>query len=131
MADEEPCSWRDRQGDVWRLGVDGLLHTPETRPFPREYVEKKWGPLQQVQAMLDGGPVQRMIREQVRRNDAVIEEACWVMLRQTGTQYGVLVETNTNGTVTATLTPEVPYAEIHYAPTQWGVGPFHSEENQP
>ena len=21
------------------------MHTPETAPFPREYVEKKWGPL--------------------------------------------------------------------------------------
>jgi hypothetical protein len=37
---------RDRQGDVWTLNPDdGLMHTPETRPFPREYVEKKWGPL--------------------------------------------------------------------------------------
>ncbi|MBF4549490.1 hypothetical protein [Pseudoclavibacter sp. VKM Ac-2888] len=38
-------SWTDRQGDVWTLGDDGLLHTPETAPFPREYVERKWGPL--------------------------------------------------------------------------------------
>jgi hypothetical protein len=37
--------WRDIHGDVWTLGEDGLLHTPETRPFSREYVEKKWGPL--------------------------------------------------------------------------------------
>jgi hypothetical protein len=37
--------WRDIQGDVWALGEDGLLHTPETRAFPREHVEKKWGPL--------------------------------------------------------------------------------------
>jgi hypothetical protein len=42
---EEVASWTDRQGDVWRLGKDGLLHTPETAPFPREHVEKKWGPL--------------------------------------------------------------------------------------
>lgn len=35
----------DRHGDVWTLGDDGLMHTPETRPFPFEYVEKKWGPL--------------------------------------------------------------------------------------
>lgn len=36
---------RDRQGDVWTTGDDGLLHSPETRPFPREHVERKWGPL--------------------------------------------------------------------------------------
>lgn len=39
---------RDRHGDVWTLGDDGLMHTPETRPFPREHVEKKWGPLAPV-----------------------------------------------------------------------------------
>lgn len=37
--------WLDRHGDVWTLGADGLLHTPETRPFHREHVERKWGPL--------------------------------------------------------------------------------------
>jgi protein gp37 len=37
--------WVDKQGDVWTPGADGLMHTPETAPFPREYVEKKWGPL--------------------------------------------------------------------------------------
>lgn len=37
--------WRDRHGDVWTEGSDGLLHTPETAPFSREHVEKKWGPL--------------------------------------------------------------------------------------
>lgn len=37
--------WVDKHGDVWTLGADGLLHTLETRPFPPEYVEKKWGPL--------------------------------------------------------------------------------------
>lgn len=36
---------RDRQGDVWMLGHDGLMHTPETTPFPLHYVHKKWGPL--------------------------------------------------------------------------------------
>jgi hypothetical protein len=35
----------DKHGDVWTLGDDGLLHTPETAAFPREHVEKKWGPL--------------------------------------------------------------------------------------
>lgn len=54
VRDHEPCpdfpappaeSWVDKQGDVWRLGDDGLMHTPETAPFPREHVERKWGPL--------------------------------------------------------------------------------------
>lgn len=43
-----PGSWIDNQGDVWTLGADGLMHTPETAPFPREHVEKKWGPLRPV-----------------------------------------------------------------------------------
>lgn len=38
--------WLDRQGDVWTLGADGFLRTPETAAFTREYVERKWGPLQ-------------------------------------------------------------------------------------
>lgn len=41
----EPRAWRDRHGDVWVLGEDGLMHSRETAPFPREHVEKKWGPL--------------------------------------------------------------------------------------
>jgi hypothetical protein len=58
-TDGEPCewcqdcacsvtehhAWTDRVGDVWQYGIDGLMHTPETTPFPREHVEKKWGPL--------------------------------------------------------------------------------------
>lgn len=43
----------DRQGDVWTLGADGLMHTPETAPFPHAYVEKKWGPL--IPASVDSG----------------------------------------------------------------------------
>lgn len=42
MADPQ---WRDKHGDIWTAGSDGLLHTPETAPFSREHVEKKWGPL--------------------------------------------------------------------------------------
>lgn len=42
-------SWIDNQGDVWRMGEDGLMHTPETAPFSREYVERKWGPLREVE----------------------------------------------------------------------------------
>lgn len=42
----DSLSWIDRQGDVWRLSPDdGLMYTPETRPFSREHVERKWGPL--------------------------------------------------------------------------------------
>lgn len=47
--------WRDIQGDVWTLGEDGLLHTPETRPFSREHVEKKWGPLVWTEAPVPVG----------------------------------------------------------------------------
>lgn len=36
---------RDRHGDVWRVGGDGLLHTRETAPFSFEHVQRKWGPL--------------------------------------------------------------------------------------
>lgn len=39
----------DKHGDVWTLGLDGLMHTPETAPFPLEYVKKKWGPLRPVE----------------------------------------------------------------------------------
>ena len=44
MSEPSKCE-RDRQGDVWVEGDDGLMHTPETMPFTREHVEKKWGPL--------------------------------------------------------------------------------------
>lgn len=43
--------WVDRHGDVWSLGDDGLLHSYETAPFPRERVEKKWGPLLPIGAV--------------------------------------------------------------------------------
>lgn len=36
---------RDRHGDVWTLGADGLMHSFETASFPRSHIEKKWGPL--------------------------------------------------------------------------------------
>jgi hypothetical protein len=41
---------RDRHGDIWMLGADGLMHTPETAPFPLEHVERKWGPLVPISA---------------------------------------------------------------------------------
>lgn len=37
--------WRDRHGDEWVEDAGSLMHSFETAPFPREYVEKKWGPL--------------------------------------------------------------------------------------
>lgn len=46
--DPLPPRWVDKWGDVWQVGDDGLLHTPETAPFPREYVERKWGPLREL-----------------------------------------------------------------------------------
>lgn len=48
VRDVEPVAWSDRHGDIWRLGGDGLMHSPETAPFSREHVEKKWGPLTPV-----------------------------------------------------------------------------------
>lgn len=53
----------DKHGDVWTLGDDGLMHTPETAPFPLEYVERKWGPLRAVR---DGVPTWDELRKQVR-----------------------------------------------------------------
>lgn len=40
---------RDRHGDVWTMGDDGLLHTRETAPFSFEHVQRKWGPLRVTQ----------------------------------------------------------------------------------
>lgn len=37
--------WVDCHHDVWTMRADGLMETPETRPFPPAHVEKKWGPL--------------------------------------------------------------------------------------
>jgi hypothetical protein len=43
------AGWVDRHGDVWHDGDDGLMHTFETAPFPRDHVERKWGPLRPVE----------------------------------------------------------------------------------
>ena len=40
--------WVDRLGDVWAHRDNGLMESFETAPFPREHVEKKWGPLKQL-----------------------------------------------------------------------------------
>lgn len=55
LANSESLAWVDRQGDVWRVGDDGLMHTPETAPLPREYAEKKWGPLRLVDTRFPPG----------------------------------------------------------------------------
>lgn len=44
-VDAADAEWVDNQGDVWVQGEDGLMHSYETAPFPREHVERKWGPL--------------------------------------------------------------------------------------
>ena len=48
---QHATGWIDRDGDVWHLGADGLMHTPETAPFPREHVERKWGPLRPARVL--------------------------------------------------------------------------------
>ena len=50
-----PQRWIDNQGDVWTLGDDGLLHSPETAAFCMTHVEKKCGPLVPL-------PAERIIR---------------------------------------------------------------------
>lgn len=51
ITDHHPdTTWVDCHGDHWRLGSDGLMHTPETRPFPLDHVERKWGPLRLIAA---------------------------------------------------------------------------------
>lgn len=50
-------------------------------------------------------------REQMRRNSAVIEQACEAAL-QTGV-CGVMVTRHDNGTVAAEVSADVPYGTIH------------------
>ena len=40
--------FRDAHGDVWVFGSDGLMWTPETRPFTFDRVLRKFGPLRVV-----------------------------------------------------------------------------------
>lgn len=44
---------RDKHGDVWMVGEDGLMHTRETAPFSFEHVVRKWGPLRVVPQSTD------------------------------------------------------------------------------
>ncbi len=40
--------FKDKHGDVWVFGPDGLMWTPETRPFEFEHVQRKFGPLRVI-----------------------------------------------------------------------------------
>lgn len=55
-------SWRDRDGDIWKMGHFGLMMTPDTAPFGSEYVVKKWGPLVSVD---DEGDAKEMSEAEV------------------------------------------------------------------
>lgn len=58
--------------------------------------------------------IQPFIEEQRKNNEAAIEQMCERMLTQEGTDYGVLVTEMNNGTVTAELSPDVPFSQIHH-----------------
>jgi hypothetical protein len=49
-TDQPPAGtrWVDIHHDVWTMGDDDLMHTPETRPSSWAHVVKKWGPLHQL-----------------------------------------------------------------------------------
>jgi isocitrate dehydrogenase len=57
--------------------------------------------------------IQAYVREQIRRNDDAIEAMCERMLVTPG-DYGVLVVDNPDGTVTASLSHDVPAMTIGY-----------------
>lgn len=58
--------------------------------------------------------IQPYIDEQVRLNDDAIETMIEMMLVQDGTDYGVLVLSNPDGTVTVGLSPGLPFGRICY-----------------
>jgi hypothetical protein len=60
--------WVDKHHDVWTMRADGLMETPETRPFPPAHVEKKWGPLLPV---TDVSAADRAMAEHVDAMDAL------------------------------------------------------------
>ena len=41
----DASAWQDRHADVWHQIYVNRMESPETALFPREHVEKKWGPL--------------------------------------------------------------------------------------
>lgn len=74
----EHQAWIDQHGDVWREGDDGLMHTRETAPFPREHVERKWGPLQLVEPIVvrvgTEGPANARMKDYWLVQGAVFED---------------------------------------------------------
>lgn len=86
----DPTGWVDRHGDVWREGADGLMHTPETRPFPREHVEKKWGPLRPVSEVPAERDPQRLVS--VRHDDleAVLDDYAALARMRGGSPVGTV-----------------------------------------
>lgn len=55
-----------------------------------------------------------LVRTQVQRNTDAVETMCERMLVQDGTDYGVLVQPYTDGSVSARLSPDVPFGKIGY-----------------
>lgn len=44
---DDILAWVDKHNDVWVFPGDGEFgFSYETEPFTREYIEKKWGPLE-------------------------------------------------------------------------------------
>lgn len=56
-----------------------------------------------------------VLEEQMRRNHDAIERACELMLVTPGA-CGVLVEPQSDGSVVASLSKDVPFGEIHWMP---------------
>lgn len=49
--------WMDRHGDRWIYDPsDNLLHSPETRAFTLDHIQKKWGPLIPIPAIPADAP---------------------------------------------------------------------------
>lgn len=69
LVDEAPA-WLDRHGDVW-VFRNGMGWSFETRPFTREHIEKKWGPLVPLEAA-QRPPVSPEVEEEISR---VVREA--------------------------------------------------------
>lgn len=54
------------------------------------------------------------LQEAARRVRDAIETMCKQTLAQESTDHGVLVQHHTDGTVTVTLSPEVPFGQIEH-----------------
>lgn len=55
-----------------------------------------------------------LARAQAKLNMDAVETMCEQMLLQDGTDYGVLVQPYTDGSVSARLSPDVPFGRIGY-----------------